>query len=136
MVAIRLGTGPSSRTGWNQPHSARGGRIATIFRWTLRSPQDLAPVRSFRPMGCPGFKGPVPLPVLMDGTQLARAFPECQSLDPHKAMDVATHGPASTDHISGVITHTWTHAETDPDTRRTGSRNRPARGLQRHPAAA
>ena len=66
----------------------RGARRRTIFRWTQRSPQDLAPTPSLaRPSGCPGFKGPVPQPVSMDGAQLASGFPDCQSLHAHKAID-------------------------------------------------
>src|SRR5690606_41959886 len=55
------------------------GRIATIFRWTDRSPQDLAPRRNIAawsghgwraPSGCPGVVGPVPRPVAMDAASL------------------------------------------------------------------
>ncbi len=48
---------------------------ATIFRWTHRSPQDLAPgwrqPLGSSPSGCPGFFGPVPQPVSMDGRSLS-----------------------------------------------------------------
>jgi hypothetical protein len=60
-----------------QPRSALEWRIATIFRWTHRSPQDLAPERCAQlcahPFGCPGVFGPVPQPVSMDGRSLPAA---------------------------------------------------------------
>jgi hypothetical protein len=51
-------------------------------------PQDLAPAgRVLAPAGCPGFKGPVPLPVLMAGRQSAGRIPGCQSFHRDTAMD-------------------------------------------------
>ena len=58
---------------------ARGPRVATIFRWTPRSPQDLAP-RGNRPRlrrapsGCPGFLASVLSGPSMDGPVWARAW--------------------------------------------------------------
>src|SRR5690606_27720150 len=50
LMAVPVVEGPSSRAGQCRklPPPPRGetGRIATIFRWTDRSPQDLAPRRN------------------------------------------------------------------------------------------
>jgi hypothetical protein len=40
------------------------------------------------PAGCPGFKGPVPLPVLMAGQQSAVASGHCQSFHRDIAMNI------------------------------------------------
>src|SRR5690606_1281878 len=90
---------PSRRAGHagKRPHRGtceppRGGS-ATIFRWTHRSPQDLAPRRS-KPQGplhqvAPASSG-LSLSRSRWSAQVAPALPECQSLYRHEAMT----GPA------------------------------------------
>src|SRR5688572_27132793 len=66
----------------SQPSSDRRGRLS----------QELAPsphcpcACGVGGLGCPGFKGPVPLPVSMDGRSLPAPVGACQSLYPHIAI--------------------------------------------------
>src|SRR3546814_10060639 len=65
---------------------------ATIFRWTHRSPQDLAPRRS-KPRGSLHQVAPASSGLYLSrfrwSAQVARGSSECQSLYRHEAMDIS-----------------------------------------------
>src|SRR3546814_9445185 len=70
----------------------REGGSATIFRWTNRSPQDLAPRRS-KPRGSLHQVAPASSGLSLSrsrwSAQVARGSSECQSLYRHEAMDIS-----------------------------------------------
>ncbi len=90
--------GPSSRTGVAEDAASAAaavrqasGRTATIFRWTRRSPQELAPRRGARnrvhPIRLPRRLRACPSAGLDGCRQVASDFENCQSLYADEAMD-------------------------------------------------